>query len=68
MDDVHGKEIQLQKTTVKVPGAMRSRVAPKTVPTLPHPDPPSSEPIHDGLNSLSLAGWFIFFSSKISFI
>ena len=25
MDDVHGKEINLQKTTVKIPGALRPR-------------------------------------------
>ncbi len=49
MDDSHGKEIDLQKTTIKIPGANKPRIG-KTI------QPHNCNQLNSDVNSISLNG------------
>lgn len=50
MDDVHGKEIDLQKTTIKIPGANKPRIGKSLV----NLDNTNTQKLNQDINSLNI--------------
>ena len=53
MEDVHGKEIDLQKTTIKMPGANKPRIGKNTLTTTTLID---THKLSNDINSMNLNG------------
>ncbi|CAF0773886.1 unnamed protein product [Brachionus calyciflorus] len=56
MDDVHGKEIDLQKTTIKIPGANKPRIG-KSLLSLDNAST-NTQKLNQDINSLNINGHF----------
>ena len=56
MEDVHGKEIDLQKTTIKMPGANKPRIGKNTLTTTTTTTIMDTQKLSTDINSLNING------------
>jgi hypothetical protein len=55
MEDVHGKEIDLQKTTIKMPGANKPRIGKPMITT--NVNSLDTNKLTNDINTLNINGW-----------
>ena len=56
MEDVHGKEIDLQKTTIKMPGANKPRIGKNTLTTTTTTTIIDAHKLSNDINTMNLNG------------
>ena len=59
MEDVHGKEIDLQKTTIKMPGANKPRIGKNTLITTTTTAIIDAHKLSNDINTLNLNGMIL---------